>query len=152
MEGSDHTAKREQIEKERTLIEEKKILTAKLAETKRKKEELELEWVKFDSQKKILNEKLEPIIKEENKVENEEMRIETEEQAMGLAREKQAVEKKRWQIEDERRKLEQQKWVFEEKIWQVDDAISQATRDYQSLLADEEQITERLAEIERELI
>jgi len=152
MEGTEHTAKREKIEHERTLIEEKKVLTARLEEVKQKKGALELEWVKFDTQKKILGEKLDPVIKEEEKVENEEMKIETEEQAMGLAREKQEIEKKRRQIEDTRRKIEDQKWVIEEKVWQVDDATNQATQNYQNLLTEEERIVERLAEIERELI
>lgn len=152
MEGTEHTAKREKIEKERTLIEEKKVLGQRLEEIVKKKGEIELEWVKLDSQKKVLGEKLEPIIKEEDRVEGEEMKVETEEQSMGLAREKQTLEKKRWQIEDERRKLEQQKWTVEEKVWQVDDSVDQATKTYQDLLIEEERITSRLAEIERELI
>ncbi|MBI2482514.1 MAG: hypothetical protein HYV76_03065 [Candidatus Vogelbacteria bacterium] len=149
--GPERAAKIEQAEHEREIKEESKELETKLAVIVKKKEQLELLWVKLDDEKTIIKQKMTPIVEQEAKVEAEETGLEKTENETGLPSEKHKIEANRRIVEDKRRSLEDAKWKLQAEIDVIDGKIAEQTASYQKLLDEEESLQAKLDAIKAEL-
>jgi hypothetical protein len=151
LEGEAWTKKRQEREKASVLIDERNKLNTRLQEIAKLKTDLEINWVELDNKRRDLKIILDPILKKEEEIEARKAEVENTERTTGLPKEKEAVEKKRWLIEDELRTSEQAKWEQQEKLWKLEEAIEAATKQYRSLLDDEDKIHQELDKIEKDL-
>lgn len=151
MAGAERTAKHELEAKRKTLEAENASLLGKLADSGKVKEQLELDWIELDNQRRAIRAILNPLLDLEKKVEAEETALEAEEAKIGLPTDKQVVEKKRGAKQDERREVEAKKWAEEEKLTKLEATIQINTTRYRALLDDEEKIEQRLEQIKLEL-
>ncbi|MEK7585214.1 MAG: hypothetical protein AAB455_01740 [Patescibacteria group bacterium] len=144
MEGPEWTAKREREEKVAQVTSERGQVEKSLSDLTRQKEALELEWVRLDDERKIMREKLAPVLERERQTEEAEAKLELEEAKATIPQDKQAVEKKRQVIQATRREVEQEKWVHQEKLWKVENVIETNTVKYRALLDQEDELKKRL--------
>jgi len=113
----------------------------------KRKEALELEWIKLDDERKQLSEQLEIILDREKQAEEAEAKLEVEEAKLGMTKDKQEIEKKRWVIQDNRRDAEHEKWPIQEKLWGIEKLIQDHTLEYRKILATEEETKSKLEHI-----
>ena len=78
--------------------------------------------------------------------------VEAKERVAIDPKDKQTVERPRWEIDDRRRTLEKDRWRLEEEIGKVDAIIKSNSEKYQTLLAEEEKIEQRMEEIRKSLL
>jgi len=147
MEGPEWTAKRESAEKEKKVSETRDQLEKRLKDIGQKKEVLELEWVKADDRRKIINDQLAPILAREKQIEETETTLELEEVKAIAPQDKQTAEKKRQQTQTERQETEKEKWSYQEKLWQIESAIETNTTKYRTLLDEEDAAKKQLNEL-----
>lgn len=147
MEGPEWTAKREHEEKEKKVSETRGQVEKRLKEAAQKKETLELEWVKADDRRKIINDQLAPILAREKQIEETESGLELEEAKAVNPQDKQVAEKKRQQTQTERQETERAKWEWQEKLWQLDKVIEVNTTKYRALLDEEDTAKKQLNEL-----
>jgi len=152
LEGEEHTAKREQEEKLKTVKIERAELGQHLTEIVKQKEVLELAWVDLDSRRKAVRVLLNPILDEEKKIEEEEIKLEAEEARIGVESEKHQVEEKRWAIQTKRKEIEQQKWTEEQKLLAIEKNIEENTQKYRLLVDDEDRSNARLEQLKAQEI
>ncbi|MBI2097815.1 MAG: hypothetical protein HYT46_02710 [Candidatus Vogelbacteria bacterium] len=145
MEGPEWTAKRERETLERQTATEKAKLEQALANLEKQKEALELDWIKLDDERKIIREKLAPILEREKQAEEAEAKLELDEAKAALVKDKQEVEKKRQTIQETRQAAEKEKWVLQEKIWQIESLIEANTVKYRARLDEEDEAKKQLA-------
>lgn len=145
MEGPEWTAKRERETRERQNAAEQSRLEQLLANLDKQKETLEIEWVRLDDQRKIVREKLAPILERERQAEEAEAKLELDEAKTALVKDKQEVERKRQIIQETRQAAEKEKWVLQEKIWQIESAIEANTVKYRARLDEEDEAKKQAA-------
>ena len=151
LEGEEWTKKRQEREKESVLVEQQHKLNDRLQEITKLKTDLEIQWVDLDGKRRELKTILDPILKKEEEIEAKEFDIENTERNTGLPKEKEAIEKKRWLIEDERRAAEQEKWGHQEKLWKIEEAVEATTKQYRTLLDEEDKIHLELDKISKDM-
>ena len=151
LEGEEWTKKRQEREKESVLVEQQHKLNDRLQEITKLKTDLEIQWVDLDGKRRELKTILDPILKKEEEIEAKEFDIENTERNTGLPKEKEAIEKKRWLIEDERRAAEQEKWGHQEKLWKIEEAVETTTKQYRTLLDEEDKIHLELDKISKDM-
>ncbi len=147
MEGLEHTEKRLEEERSQTAGKEIAEIEAKLAKLEKNKEHYELEWVKQDDKRKIINNALKPILEAEKLAEDAEATLELEEAKATLPQQKIEVEKKRWEADDARRKAEKEKWDLQQNLWEIESVIETNTKEYREILAEEDRLKNRLQEL-----
>ncbi len=147
LEGPEHTAKREQEEKEKVLAAERSVLETKLSEIVAQKEKLELAWIELDNQRKAVRTVLNPLVTQEKKLEEEEATLEQTEAAAADPAERHATEEKRWAIQAERKALEEKKWTEEQKILAIEQTIEANTKQYRALLEEEDRARVKLDQL-----
>lgn len=147
MEGLEHTEKRLEEERAQTASKEIAEIEAKLAKLEKNKEHYELEWVKQDDKRKIINSALKPILEAEKLAEDAEATLELEEAKTTLPQQKIEVEKKRWEADDARRKAEKEKWDLQQNLWKIESVIETNTKEYRKILAEEDKLKNRLQEL-----
>lgn len=152
MEGPDRSAERIKRETEAKVEEETHELSEEKAVLDKKKEKLELAWIDLDSKRGVFKKELDPILAEEEKIESEERTAETEEEAAGLPAQKQAAEKKRQEKDAARKAVEEKKWVIQDKIAKIEVEIEANTKEYQTLLDEEEKILQKIDDLKKELL
>lgn len=152
MEGPERTAKREKGEKEKEIIAEKNKLQSRLAEIDKEKEKLEIAWIDMDQKRAGLKGVINPILEKEKLIETEEAKLEETEAHTLSERDKQAYEKKRAEIETKRQAVEKEKWSYEESLWKIEDEIKVNTTKYQTLLDEEEQLNNKIEDLDQQLI
>ncbi|MFA5736709.1 MAG: hypothetical protein WC893_00890 [Candidatus Paceibacterota bacterium] len=152
MEGFERTIKRETYEKEERASKEKQKINKILDKVNHDKELLELTWVNLDDKRSALKKILEPLIKNEEKLESEEINLESQEDVTFSPRERREIEQKRWNIQSERRKAEEEKWVVEERILKIEDQIEDNKKKYQTLLTEEDKLRKQLKDIDEQII
>jgi len=152
MEGPERTIKREREEKEKKIEAEKAKLNQALALVLKKKEDLEIGWVVLDNKRLDLKKILAPILTEEEALELKEEGLEGKERTTITPTDRQVIEKERWEIQDKRHTLEKQKWDYENKIIKIEELVKENTDKYQILLDEEEEITQKLEDLDSDLI
>jgi len=152
MEGPDRSAERIKRQTEAKVEEETAELSEEKAELDKKKEKLEIAWIDLDSKRGVFKKELDPILAEEEKIENEDKSAQTEEEATALPAQKQVAEKKRQEKDTARKAIEEKKWVIQDKIAKLEVQIEENTKQYQTLLDDEEKILQKIDELKKELI
>lgn len=152
MEGPERSAGRIKRQTEEKVNEE----TAELSEEKdvldKKKEKLELAWIDLDAKRGVLKKDLDPILAEEEKIESEDKSAETAEEVAGLPAQKQAAEKTRQEKDVARKAVEEKKWVIQDKIAKLEGQIDENTKQYQTLLDEEEKILTKIDELKNQLV
>ncbi len=158
MEGEEGKRHRENLERKeqeeeikKRLQEERSALEKEMGDVATQKEKLELKWVELNEIKAPLEKSLEPILAEEVKIEREEDDIEKKEHGAIDPKERQVAEKMRWEVDDRRRSTEKDRWRLEDEIGKIDDIIKANSEKYQSVLAEEEKMQQRLDEINKNL-
>ncbi len=149
MAGPERVAKWEQEEKAKTAKVEQAELEKKLSQITSQKEKLELNWITLDDKRQTTSLKLKPLLEEEKKLEEEEAKLEMEEARASQPELKKAAEEKRWQAQGRRHTLEEQKWTLEADLTSAIKTIESETQKYRLLLAEEDTLKTRLAELER---
>ena len=144
MEGLDRTVRREANEKEEEAGEEKQKYNKLLVSIGHEKELIELTWVNLDDKRTNLKKALEPILSQEDQIQNEENEIESKEDITVTPKERHEIEGKRWEIQQKRKKIEEEKWLIEEKVTKIEEQIDTKKKEYQSLLDQEDQIRRRV--------
>ncbi|MBI4136404.1 MAG: hypothetical protein HY481_02595 [Candidatus Vogelbacteria bacterium] len=144
MEGPEWTAKRELETRERQTTAEKTKLEQLLASLDKQKETLELEWIRLDDQRKIIREKLAPILEREKQAEEAEAKLELDEAKTASPKDKQGIERKRQTIQETRQAAEKDKWALQEQVWQIESVLEANTVKYRALLDQEDEAKKQL--------
>lgn len=149
MEGPNRTADRLSDEKEKEIKNLLDEVQGEMEKVSKEKEVFELAWVDLNEKRKTMKAEVDPIIKEEKKLEGEEIILEGNEARSALPQTKHEVEEKRWGVQQQRRQKEEAKWTIEQRIIALDAEIKTNTENYQKLLDTEEKLRERLETLEK---
>jgi len=152
--------KKRVAEEEERRRKEKKLLAErteeeKIAEIDKKIENIGLEKERVNKEKERLlagiknfEIQLEPILKEEEIIENKILEIEELEKTAPLEKRSQ-IEKKRWETDAKRRDIEKTKWSIQEEIEKTEEKIKTIELKYQEVLREEEKFKAEKEEIFR---
>ena len=152
--------RRKIAEEEEKKRQEEKLLAErteeeKIAEIDKEIENIGLEKERVNKEKERLlagiknfEIQLEPILKEEEIIENKILEIEELEKTAPLEKRSQ-IEKKRWETDAERRDIEKTKWSIQEEIEKTEEKIKTIELKYQEVLREEEKFKAEKEEIFR---
>jgi len=129
--------------------QEKRIhLKRELDRVSNKKQELELEWMKFNSQFKEQEALLRTTTAEEENTQNQKKGIEEKEHSAESSQEERGFEEARWEVEGKLKELEEKRWTLEKTLGETKDTIAKLKPAYQEALAAEENLNKELANLD----
>lgn len=135
------------------LLEAKRVELRDQVDAIEKVEEPELTLDKngIDLERQKWQEKLNNLLKEEQKIEAEQKVITDRENTTNVPSEKKALEKGRWELEDQRQEIEKKRWSIEKEIQGAEGRLKEIDVKLEKFTQDKEKAREEISQIDKEL-
>jgi len=152
--GGDLEEERKRIiqrKKEIELEKEKVQLEKKISELIKEREPFEIKKENLISKRGQIEAELQKCLREEKETEEVIRVMEEKERLAAQPKEKREMEKQRWGVDKDREAIEKKKWDLEKEKKELGLQLKNVEEDYQKILGRENQIRERIKEINRQL-
>ena len=152
--GGDLEEERKRIiqrKKEIELEKEKVQLEKKISELIKEREPFEIKKENLILKRGQIEAELQKCLREEKETEEVIKVMEEKERLAAQPKEKREMEKERWGVDKDREVIEKKKWDLEKEKKELGLQLKNVEEDYQKILSRENQIRERIKEINRQL-
>ncbi len=95
--------------------------------------------------------KLNPLVQQELKIENEQKTLESKEAETNIPQEKQNLEKERWNLDDKRKEIEKQRWAIESELSKLQEEIKKLDEEYKKIGIRENSLKSNITQIDESL-